>query len=355
MCSYTNLPATVMTVIASPVVLAVVLAMLLGLTFNVQAKGDNNSTSVSDPLQRVMLEYHLYQEEVEPLMKQLEDRGQTIHWLKSIFSPRRTLIVIDMQNDFIGGSLPVSGASEIIDRVESLTKLDIWYQVLYTQDWHPTDHISFFSNLGLRQLDPTWLSVTDTRVENIKMFDEVTFKRYPPYSQRLWPDHCVQGTEGAKFHSNLTTPKRSQIIQKGTNPLIDSYSAFYDNTDIKGSGDTGLQRRVKDSTEVVVVGLAQDYCVAFTALDSLELGLPTTILTDHTRPVDVTTGEKMMEKVKEAGGIVSSLQDYREELSEWSKAKEVAHFLIRNSAGSFSSSFLLTVILTVISLTIRQN
>ena len=82
-------------------------------------------------------------------------------------------------------------------------------QVLYSQDWHPKDHISFYSNLGLRQLDPTWLSVTDTRVENIKMFDEVTFKRYPPYKQVLWPDHCIQGSEGAKFHPNITTPKRS--------------------------------------------------------------------------------------------------------------------------------------------------
>ena len=62
-------------------------------------------------------------------MKQLDDRGQTIHWLKSIFSPRRTLLVIDMQNDFISGSLAVPGAEEIIEKVENLTKLDIWYQV----------------------------------------------------------------------------------------------------------------------------------------------------------------------------------------------------------------------------------
>merc|ERR1711874_584571 len=271
------------------------------------------------------------------------------HWLKSIFSPRRTLLVIDMQNDFISGSLPVPGAAEIIDDVESLTKLDIWYQVLYGQDWHPQNHISFYSNLGLRALDPNWKHESNTSVENIKVYDEVTFRRYPPYKQKLWPDHCVQGSQGAKFHTALTTPKRSQITQKGTNPLIDSYSAFYDNTDIKGSGDTGLKRLVKDSTEIVVVGLAQDYCVAWTGLDSLALGLPTTILTDHTRPVDVTKGEEMMEKVKEAGGIVTTLRDYRDELSEWSKAKEVAQFLIRNSAALSSINNLIltiTIILT---------
>ena len=76
---------------------------------------------------------------------------------------------------------------------------------------------------------------------------------------------------GANFHSSLTRPKKSQVIQKGTNPLIDAYSAFFDNTDIKGSGDTGLRRLVRDSTEIVVVGLAQDYCVAWTALDSLQV------------------------------------------------------------------------------------
>lgn len=298
-----------------------------------------NITSVTDPLQRVMARFNLYQDEVEHLLKQLEDGGQSIHWLKSIFSPRRTLLVIDMQNDFISGSLPVTGAEDIIDMVEDLTKMDIWYQVLYSQDWHPADHISFYSNLGLRQLDPTWLSLNHTHVEDIKMFDEVKFKRYPPYEQVLWPDHCIQGSEGANFHPSLTRPKKSQVIQKGTNPLIDAYSAFFDNTDIKGSGDTGLRRLVRDSTEIVVVGLAQDYCVAWTALDSLEvLGLPTTILADHTRPVDPSKGEVMMEAVREAGGIVTNLGDYLDELDEWSKAKEIARFLIQNSSVSINSS-----------------
>lgn len=298
-----------------------------------------NVTSVTDPLQRVMLKFNLYQDEVQGIMKQLEERGQSIHWLKSIFSPRRTLLVIDMQNDFISGSLPVPGAEDIIDMVEDLAKMDIWYQVFYSQDWHPADHISFYSNLGLRQLDPTWLSVNNTNVEDIKMFDEVVFKRYPPYKQVLWPNHCIQGSEGSNFHPSLTRPKKSQVIQKGTNSLIDAYSAFFDNTDIKGSGDTGLRRLVRDSTEIVVVGLAQDYCVAWTALDSLqELGLPTTILQDHTRPVNPSKGEEMMEAVREAGGIITNLGDYLDELEEWSKAKEIARFLIQNSSMSLSFS-----------------
>ena len=126
------------------------------------------------------------------------------------------------------------------------------------------------------------------------------------------------------------------------------YSAFFDNTDIKGSGDTGLRKLVKDSTEIVVVGLAQDYCVAWTALDSLDLGIPSFVLTDHTRPVDPINGEIMMEKVREAGGIVTNLEDYVDELDEWSKAKEIAHFLIQNSALSFYNTFNFLPLLSII-------
>jgi len=328
-------------------VISAVICVILSLLNNVSCKNQTKPT-VTDPLQRVMSRFNLYQDEVSHLMQQLDEKGQTVQWLKSVFSPRRTLLVIDMQNDFISGTLPVPGAEDIIDMVESLTKMDIWYQVLWSQDWHPQDHISFFSALGLRQLDPTWLSVNNTNVDDIKMFDEVVFKRYPPYKQKLWPDHCVQGAEGAKFHPSLTKPKKSQVIQKGTNPLIDSYSAFFDNTDIKGSGDTGLKRLVKDSTEIVVVGLAQDYCVAFTSIDSLGLGIPTTVLTDHTRPVDKKTGEVMMEKVREAGGIVTTIGDYVDELEEWSKAKETALFLIKNSAVTLNQYHFLTLALSAV-------
>jgi len=332
---------------SSTSVISVAICVILSSLNNVSCKNTTKPT-VTDPLQRVMARFNLYQDEVSELMQQLEEKGQKVQWLKSVFSPRRTLLVIDMQNDFINGSLPVAGAEDIIDMVEALTKMDIWYQVLWSQDWHPSDHISFFSALGLRQLDPTWLSTSNTNVDDIKMFDEVVFKRYPPYKQRLWPDHCVQGAEGAKFHPSLTKPKKSQVIQKGTNPILDSYSAFFDNTDIKGSGDTGLKRLVKDSTEIVVVGLAQDYCVAFTSIDSLDLGFPTFVLTDHTRPVDKKTGEVMMEKVRDAGGIVTTLGDYVDELEEWSKAKEIARFLIQNSAVAISQFHFLTLALSAV-------
>jgi len=101
----------------------------------------------SDPLQRVMHKFNLYDHEVLPLMTRLDSVGQKVKWLRHIFSPRRTLLIIDMQNDFITGSLKVTDAEEIIAPIADLIKEDVWNQVIYSQDWHPKDHISFFSNV----------------------------------------------------------------------------------------------------------------------------------------------------------------------------------------------------------------
>ena len=187
--------------------LASLFILVLSITISISAENGNISitnladllrtTSTkpppSDPLQRVMHKFGLYDHEVLPIMNRLDSVGQKVKWLRHIFSPRRTLLIIDMQNDFITGSLKVTDAEEIIAPIADLIKEDVWNQVIYSQDWHPRDHISFFSNVNLRALDPTWLSEHPGKVS---MFEEVVFKRYPPYSQVLWPDHCVQGTDG---------------------------------------------------------------------------------------------------------------------------------------------------------------
>eukprot|EP00092_Neocalanus_flemingeri_P037991 GFUD01041359.1.p1 GENE.GFUD01041359.1~~GFUD01041359.1.p1 ORF type:complete len:335 (+),score=77.76 GFUD01041359.1:62-1066(+) len=308
-------------------------SIILALSTTTVAQSENIShTSKSpplDPLQSVMLRFSLSEQEVLPLLNKLDSVGQQVNWLSYVFSPRRTLLVIDMQNDFITGSLNVADAEEIVNPIAELIKKEMWNQVIYSQDWHPKDHISFFSNVDLRPLDETWLS---EHPGNVSMFEEVVFKRYPPYAQVLWPDHCVQGSQGAEFHSNITTPKQTKVIQKGTNPMIDSYSAFFDNTGIKFSGSTGLRELVKGSTEVVVVGLAMDYCVGFTSLHSLELGYPTTILRDMTRPVNKHTGEDMMGQVMREGGQVSTWNRWQNEMDDWERAKEVAEFLIQNAS-----------------------
>ena len=99
--------------------------------------------------------------------------------------------------------------------------------------------------------------------------------------------------------------------------MIDSYSAFFDNTGIKGSGSTGLKEMVKGSTEIVVVGLAMDYCVGYTSLHSLELGYPTTLLRDMTRPVKKKTGEDMLVQVRDERGQVTTWNSWRKELEDW--------------------------------------
>jgi len=340
--------------------IASLFVLVLSITISISAENGNISitnladllrtTSTkpppSDPLQRVMHKFGLYDHEVLPIMNRLDSVGQKVKWLRHIFSPRRTLLIIDMQNDFITGSLKVTDAEEIIAPIADLIKEDVWNQVIYSQDWHPRDHISFFSNVNLRALDPTWLS---EHPGEVSLFEEVVFKRYPPYSQVLWPDHCVQGTDGAKFHANITTPKKTKVVQKGTNPMIDSYSAFFDNTGIKGSGSTGLREMVEGSTEIVVVGLAMDYCVGYTSLHSVELGYPTTLLMDMSRPVNKETGEEMKNKVRNAGGQVTTWNSWKNELDDWQRAKDVAEFFIANTGVGVKSS-VLVMLVTIVAL-----
>ena len=131
---------------------------------------------------------------IESLYSRLQEVGKEKDWLKTIVKPHTTLLVIDMQNDFISGSLAVTGAEDLIGPMSDMIEDDVWDQIIFSKDWHPRDHISFFSNIGLRELDPDWLA---KHPEDIEMFQEVVFERDPPYHQVMWPDHCVQGSEGA--------------------------------------------------------------------------------------------------------------------------------------------------------------
>jgi len=167
------------------------------------------------------------------------------------------------------------------------------------------------------------------------MFDEVVFSQDPPYSQVLWPDHCIEDSPGAEIHSSISYPfLMSMEILKGTNPEIDSYSAFFDNG---GTGDTGLQELLKGYvTEVVVIGLATDYCVGSTTLDAQKIGLAATLLTDASRGVDPDTTKTMLERVRAAGGQVSTWANWQESLDTWTRAKHLADTLISTHQNSSS-------------------
>ena len=196
----------------------------------------------------------------------------------------RALILVDIQNDFMpGGALPTRGGDEIIGVVNRLQKL--FPLVVATQDWHPQNHGSFASNHPGR-----------------KPGEVIDLNGLP---QVLWPDNCVQESSGAELHADLDQEPIAEVIRKGTDPAIDSYSGFFDNAHRKATGLEDVLRS-KGVTEVHVVGLATDYCVKYTALDSLSLGFRTVVISDACRGVDLHEGdiEAALLEMRNAGAEV---------------------------------------------------
>ncbi|HXR83840.1 MAG TPA: bifunctional nicotinamidase/pyrazinamidase [Hanamia sp.] len=190
------------------------------------------------------------------------------------------LIIVDVQNDFLSrGALAVKDGDAVIPVINSLeNKFDL---VVATQDWHPADHKSFASAHPGKNV-----------------FEEIILDGLP---QVLWPDHCVQQTPGAEFSSSLDTKKIEAIFRKGMDKNIDSYSGFFDNGKKKATG-MGAYLKGKGISSIYVCGLAADYCVYFTALDGLELGFQSTIITDATRAIDEENFKKVLENFKAKGG-----------------------------------------------------
>ncbi len=174
------------------------------------------------------------------------------------------LIVIDVQNDFCpGGALAVAGGDEIIPGINAL--MDDFETVILTQDWHPRGHKSFAS------------SHTE-----LKAFEMIEMPYGP---QVLWPDHCVQGTYGAAFHPDLRTDG-NLIIRKGFRAEIDSYSAFFENDRETPTGLEGYLRN-RGLNRVTLVGLATDFCVAYSAVDAANLELDVAVRMDLCRAIDL--------------------------------------------------------------------
>ena len=175
------------------------------------------------------------------------------------------LIVIDIQNDFCpGGALAVADGDAIIPRVNAL--MAEFHTVVLTQDWHPADHASFAANHP-----------------GAAPFSLIQMPYGP---QVLWPTHCVQATEGAQFHPALATNPAHLVIRKGFRPQIDSYSAFFENDRGTVTGLDGYLK-ARGITSVTLVGLATDYCVAYSALDAAKLGFTATVLMGACRAIDL--------------------------------------------------------------------
>ena len=190
------------------------------------------------------------------------------------------LVVIDLQNDFCpGGALAVAGGDDIVPIVNRMIAEN--ENVVLTQDWHPAGHSSFASTHDGKQ-----------PFETIDM----------PYGpQTLWPDHCVQGTKGAQFHPDLVWTRAELIIRKGFRKTIDSYSAFFEN-DHKTPTGLGGYLKERGIGSITLVGLATDFCVAYSALDARKLGIEVTVELDACRGIDLGGSlAAMTARMQEAG------------------------------------------------------
>ncbi len=199
------------------------------------------------------------------------------------------LIIVDLQNDFLpGGALPVPQGDEVIPLANELQRhFDV---VVATQDWHPPDHGSFAANHpGKKPGDRIILDGIE---------------------QILWPVHCVQNTHGAEFSKAFDTSQVAHVFHKGTDPMIDSYSTFFDNAHRRHTGLAHYleKRGIKD---IYLMGLALDYCVKYSTLDARQLGLKTFVIIDGCRGIELEPGDidRALDEMKRAGAVLLKSTD----------------------------------------------
>jgi nicotinamidase/pyrazinamidase len=194
----------------------------------------------------------------------------------------RALILVDLQYDFCpGGALAVAHGDETVAVAQRLIASSHFDAVVATQDWHPANHGSFAVN------------------QHRKPYELGELAGLP---QVMWPAHCVQDTRGAELHADVPRASISHVSRKGTDPQIDSYSGFFDNGH-KRATDLEAWLRGHHITDLVVLGLATDYCVKFTALDARALGFGVTLVEDGCRAVDLAPGDgaRAIEAMRAAG------------------------------------------------------
>lgn len=196
------------------------------------------------------------------------------------------LLLIDIQNDFVpGGALAVPEGDTVVPVANRL--MADYDLVVATQDWHPADHLSFASqHAGKRMGEVIQLDGLD---------------------QILWPDHCVQSTFGAEFAPALNRSGIQHVVHKGTDRRIDSYSGFFDNARRQATGLEGYLRS-KGVDTIHVMGLATDYCVKATAIDAIDLGFRTVLLTAGIRGVELQPSDcqRAMDEMRAAGVVIAS-------------------------------------------------
>lgn len=315
------------------------------------------------------------------------------NWLDKIYHPTNALIVVDVQNDFIDGSLALLNAPagqdgiEVVPVINQLLELIEFDAVVYTQDWHPIDHIAFHDNLHLRkyQLKTINRASDDSRAEvdstgnrlsrrlvtndenndtsngNITFDDRYKLDKLIPKAQvfdivlfddgkveqKLWPRHCIQDSWGAELNSKLKVIPGAIRILKGTLSNLDAYSAFWDNSRLN---ETGLRQELttRGISDLFFCGLALDYCVSASALDSVKSGFATIVIEDACRGIDLNEIKKVKKELRDNGALLTTsqivqdyfiFQDHIRKSSEDTKRVDIEQLLIRwktsNELGHF--------------------
>ena len=198
------------------------------------------------------------------------------------------LILVDIQNDFFpNGALPVPHGNEILPAINALTQLPFDF-IIATQDWHPANHGSF----------------AETHRKPVGATIELNGVR-----QILWPTHCVQNTHGAEFAPGWDRSNVHHVVYKGTDRLVDSYSAFFDN---EKKCSTGLANFLKEKNiaTVVIAGLATDYCVKYSVLDALQLGFKTFVIPEGCRGVNINPHDtdNAIKEILTAGAVLTTVE-----------------------------------------------
>lgn len=198
------------------------------------------------------------------------------------------MIITDVQRDFMpGGALGVSGANFIIPIVNQLE--GFFDHVIAVRDWHPAGHVSFASTHGKRTGEVIQVGNVD---------------------QILWPDHCLQDTRGAQLSDGLETTKIEAVFDKGTDPLVDSYSAFFDSERHRSTGLADFLKKHK-LKNLYFVGVAIDYCILYSVLDALELGFNVTVILDACRAINRRLGDEQraIDAMKAKGAKITTAEE----------------------------------------------
>lgn len=259
-----------------------------------------------------------------------QDLRRYYEWIRATVYPVNVLLVVDVQNDFIDGTLALrkSGygqdGAKVIEPINRLLKNGRWNKIIYSQDWHPKDHISFFDNLAMRELHPE----SKITKKMAKLFDTVDFLQ-PHVTQKLWPKHCVMNTWGAELHKDLLIVPSSEQVYKGQHCDKETYSVF-------GEKDTdGTSELIKifldfGCTHLYVCGLTYDVCVKETCLDGLRYGYRLAVVDDCCRgikPDDITIAKNL---ITENGGLLASSDHVLSLVNEGKQSLIMAHHAARS-------------------------